>query len=129
MSYNCWRDWFRRSITCVLPFSVCSVAFVTFRIRTEWQLLLSKLFSLFRLHEECHAFRSGDDFAAGDLQPTEIADWSGGGETGLTSIIPRSRLHSIWFSLKPNHDRAAHTHFLNSDPTNGFQFTIIEIIF
>jgi len=91
--------------------------------------LLSKLFSLFRLHEECHAFRSGDDFAAGDLQPTEIADWSGGGETGLTSIIPRSRLHSIWFSLKPNHDRAAHTHFLNSDPTNGFQFTIIEIIF
>ena len=76
---------------------------------------LNYFFSLFRLHEECHAFRSGDDFAAGDLQPTEIADWSGGGETGLTSIIPRSRLHSIWFSLKPNHDRAAHTHFLNSD--------------
>lgn len=91
--------------------------------------LLSKLFSLFRLHEECHAFRSGDDFAAGDLQPTEIADWSGGGETGLTSIIPRSRLHSIWFSLKPNHDRAAHTHFLNSDFFIGFYFTIIKIIF
>lgn len=118
MSYNCFVIGFV-GVSRVLPFSV-SVAFVTFRIRTEWQLLLSKLFSLFRLHEECHAFRSGDDFAAGDLQPTEIADWSGGGETGLTSIIPRSRLHSIWFSLKPNHDRAAHTHFLNSDPANGF---------